>query len=277
MRTVILRAFAMLLLIGALCGLICGLYVLDQPEYDTFLNVAFIGTADEADCIILWQKDFAMMIDTGEDRDAEAILAFLAEMNITKLNYLVLTHPDKDHIGSVPAVTHSLKVSTVIQPFYQKENDANRYVQARLAQDNVRVVVPARVLHYSVNDVDIYVYPPLEKNYSENNNYSLAVYVKHRNVSMLLPGDADNKRLDELMQLDWDTVDLYKLPRHGWHSEDSEELFSILRPEYSVVTADGVSGRFYETGSEWGTEWFFTEGNTVRFQSDGETMHLIER
>ena len=54
------------LLVGALLTLVYGLHLLDRPEYDPNLNVAFVGTKDDADCIVLWQKDFAMMIDTGE-------------------------------------------------------------------------------------------------------------------------------------------------------------------------------------------------------------------
>lgn len=274
MRKGVLRACAMGLLVGALLALIYGLHLLYRPQYDPNLNVAFVGTYDDADCIVLWQKDFAMMIDTGEDRDGENILNFLRDNDISKLDYLVLTHPDKDHIGSAPAIIQALDVGTVVQPFYQKENDANRFLQARLAQSRVKVVTPARVLHYNVNDMDIYIYPPQEKAYNDDNNYSLAVQVRHRNVGMLFPGDAEDKRLAELMQQDWGTVNLYKLPRHGRYSENSMAFFSTLRPACTVVTARAADRLLSETGDEWATQWVFTVDSTVVFQSNGETVSM---
>ena len=271
-----LQGLAIVLLLGVLGGLVYGLDQLDKPEYDPQLQVAFVGTVGEADCIVLWQKDFAMMIDTGEERDGEAILAFLASQGIEKLNYLVLTHPDKDHIGSAAAVTKALNVGSVIQPFYQKENDANRFLQARLAQNRAKVLVPSRVLHYTVNDMDIYIYPPLERNYREDNNYSLTVLVKHRDVSMLFPGDAGNKRVGELLQQDFGTVDLFKLPHHGSHSENAEEFFALLAPAYAVVTAGQASQPMADLGDELGVEWFFTVNNTVKFVSDGTQLTSVD-
>ena len=268
----ILQALAILLLIGILGGLIYGLDRLGKPDYDPHLKLAFVGTTGDADCIVLWQKDFAMMIDTGEEQDSEAIVTFLTDQNIKKLDYLVLTHPDKDHIGSAAAVTKALDVGSVIQPFYQKENDLNRFLQARLAQNQTKILVPSRILHYAINDLYIYIYPPLEKKYREDNNYSLAVSVKHRDVSMLFPGDAENKRVGELMQQEWDTVDLYKLPHHGRHSENSANFFAQLEPAYTVVTAEKASQPMEEIGDALGVEWFFTVNNTVQFVSDGTQL-----
>ena len=277
MKSEIIRIFAILLLIGAISGLIIGLQLYASPEYDAFLNIAFIGTADKSDCAVIWQKDFAMMVDAAEDRDAEAILSFLAEKNIGGIDYLILTHPDKDHIGSASAITGALKVKTVIQPFYQKEYEAYRNLQARFAQDKVKTVVPSRALRYVINDLEVYIYPPMEKNYSSNNNYSLAVYARHGNVGILIPGDADNKRIAELTQIEWGPVDLYKLPRHGIDGENSIEFYSRLAPRYSVVTARHAGELTAKAGAGWGTEWFFTVGATAEFLSDGETLTPIRQ
>jgi beta-lactamase superfamily II metal-dependent hydrolase len=276
MKQVILRAFGAMLLIVVMVGLIYGLELADRPQYDPNLNIAFVGTNDDADCIVLWQADFAMMIDTGEAVDADTILFFLEENEITDLDYLVLTHPDKDHIGSATDVIRALKVSAVIQPYYQKENDRNKFLQARLNQSRVKVVVPTRVLHYTVNDINIYIYPPLEKNYKEDNNYSLAVYIQHKDVSMLFPGDAQSKRLSELMQTDWGTVDLYKLPHHGRYNDRSVELFNLLSPTYTVVTAKEPSPELLEAGNTLGTQWFTTVGQTVLFYSDGQSIQWVD-
>ena len=271
----IARPLLMLLLVAAIAALVYALHFSGQPAYDPNLKIAFIGTQKNADCIVLWQEDFAMMIDTGEAEDKEAVLKFLSANNITKLNYLVLTHPDKDHIGLATAVVDAVKVVYVVQPYYQKKNSLERNLQEHLAQNNAKVVIPVRVMQFSVNDATINILPPLKKRYGEDNNYSLAVSVRHRNAHMLFPGDAGDKRLGELLQLNWNMMDLYKLPQHGDYSEASQALFTLLRPANTVVTSTKADGRMIQTGTEWKTKWFYTVGNTVIFLSNGQTVQVL--
>lgn len=62
------------------------------------------------------------MIDTGEDKDGEQIVNKLKEKGINTLDYLILTHLDKDHIGGVDSVLSSVKVNNLIQANYKKDS-----------------------------------------------------------------------------------------------------------------------------------------------------------
>ena len=212
------------------------------------------------------------MIDSGEAVDSDTILAFLDEVEVDRLDLMILTHPDKDHIGSAATLLETIDVAVVIQPYYAGEKKTLDALKEVILETGTRQIIPNKVWRQSIHDLTLSVYPPEELEYGNDNNYSLAIYVEHGDVRMLFPGDAKNKRLRELLALDWPQMDLYKLPHHGRYSERSEELFSLLRPTYTVVTSDHAATELTELGDSMGTQWFFTVGQTVRFQSDGKTL-----
>ncbi|MDO4555742.1 MAG: MBL fold metallo-hydrolase, partial [Lachnospiraceae bacterium] len=53
----------------------------------------------KADAIMIQTEDKVMMIDTGEEDDKDKLAIFLKQENISKVDYLIITHFDKDHVG----------------------------------------------------------------------------------------------------------------------------------------------------------------------------------
>ena len=85
------------------------------------LKVTFLDVG-AADCIVLQADGHAAMIDTGNQGDAQYILDFLSAEGIDSLDFLLLTHLDKDHIGSADVVMESIPIGTVYAPDYVKGN-----------------------------------------------------------------------------------------------------------------------------------------------------------
>ena len=84
----------------ALCAaLLAGWYLLENREVTREAKFLFAGTKEDADCSSLLSGDTCVVIDTGEEEDAPHILELLKDNKVEKINCLILTHPDKDHIG----------------------------------------------------------------------------------------------------------------------------------------------------------------------------------
>ena len=66
-----------------------------------------------------------------------------------------------------------------------------------LQQAHIPVIYPTRTLRMRAGQIRFLVYPPLEKHYNDENNYSLAVLVQHGRVNELFAGDALRKRGEE--------------------------------------------------------------------------------
>ena len=63
-----------------------------------------------------------MLIDAGDDSQGTAIQNYLQKQGIKKLDYLVLTHPDSDHIGGAPVIITKFDIGQVFMSDYKKDN-----------------------------------------------------------------------------------------------------------------------------------------------------------
>lgn len=231
-----------------------------------------IQTQDDADATLLVQDGAAVLIDTGEDVDAPHILEVLAQYGVTKLDYLILSHPDADHIGGAVQVLSQIPADRVVQPYYTEEDERLTALDAWLEEQGVSVLYPTHTQTLRAGGMRLLVYPPLEKHYRETNNYSLAVLVQHGKVNMMFPGDALRKRSEELLHTDWPAIDLYKVAHHGRANAATEALFEALRPNYAVVTATSADQAVLDAADRQGAQLYYTAQGDCMFVSDGSTL-----
>lgn len=240
------------------------------------LTVAFFHTQDDADCILLTQEGCTVMIDTGEKKDAEHILEELAAREITHLDYLILTHADKDHIGGVKKLLKEITVGQVIEPRYISEDWEK--VNEEFSKQEIPVLKPAREKSFSVGEggLEFTIYPPMESSYEKENNYSLCTLVTHGTVHMLFTGDALAERSRELMEIDWPEIALFKVPHHGRVNDASETFMQTISAESAVVTAVECSNEIRACAEEAGTQLFCTADGDVMFESDGKVLRVLD-
>ena len=70
----------------------------------------------QADAIIMQTQNHSIIIDCGEKDDGDEVVEYLQENNIANVDYLFITHFDKDHIGGFPEVMENVKADTVYVP-----------------------------------------------------------------------------------------------------------------------------------------------------------------
>ncbi len=115
------------------CALLfCGCGQKTTPV-QTDLNVAFLGVG-KGDCVVLWEKDFAVVIDTGYQDTGEMTLNFLKEKNIDKIDALVITHFDMDHIGGAATLMYNMEIDKICVPDYQVSTPYYQSFEAALKE-----------------------------------------------------------------------------------------------------------------------------------------------
>lgn len=277
MKGIILKVIGwivfMLVLLGAL------VLVSEQKKGGVSENAEmrayFLKTQEDADCILIKQETMSVLIDTGEEKDAESILEFLKEKEVSEIEYLILTHPDKDHIGGASQIIDNIKVKQAVLPIYNKEDERLDSLLRKMEEEKISIYYPTRTRKFSVGNMYLTIFPPLEKQYSKDNNYSLTTLLKHGKVTMLFTGDAEKKRLEELKQINLPSINLLKVPHHGRANSNSEQFLQSAAPDYAVITAKEADEIVQGTLEKMGSKIFFTRNKTVEFQSNGEQMTVV--
>ncbi len=241
-------------------------------EPGTPVEISFLELQEDADCILVQQGEVNVLIDTGEKQDAEKVISYLKGKNVSSIEYLILTHPDKDHIGGAVDIIENFEVKNIIQPYYAKSNEQLESLNKKIETGGIPIIYPTLTRKFSVGEMNILVYPPLEKHYTKDNNYSLATLIAHGKVNMLFAGDAEKNRLEEMLLINYQNIDLYKVPHHGGANTNSEKFIRTLSPTYAVVTSKDADKIIRETLYDTKTEVFYTGTGDKVFSSNGEKL-----
>ena len=269
----LLRFLGLVLLTGGLVFAILQAMAPGEPKEKA--DFYFLQTAEDADCTLLLSGGKSILIDTGEAQDYEAICALLREQNLNRIDCLILTHPDKDHIGSAQALAQDYPIGLVVQPYYAKEKDSFQALNDALDAQRIPRLILSRSRNFTYGDLRLTVYPPEKTNYQNDNNYSLAIEVKHGQTTLFFAGDAYNARTQELLRLPLRRVDLYHASYHGRDYENGSLLLQALMPQYVIVTSDRAGENTLQCCDSLGSQVFYTASGTLHLQSDGNGILLV--
>jgi beta-lactamase superfamily II metal-dependent hydrolase len=274
--------------------------VIEIPNADPFENSSHVLRADfldtgDSDVILLRLDSTVILMDTGEADDYPTISRKLTEYGITAIDYLIISHYDNDHIGTVSQILQNFTVKEMYMPDYVRDSSLYRRMISTLE------VMPAVQVHRPTTDVRIdlpygslwinptALYEPGvtlgsdDAHALEENNYSLITSVYFGDISILLAGDAEQDRITEFMGLleEGDTYDVIKIPHHGVYDK---ALAALLRSNmgsvrYCMVHAgnEGLVEDFLVTAMRTsGGAAKFTYDGDIAFATDGVSMTVTQ-
>lgn len=273
-----LRRSAMALLAAAAVLLTaCASSDTKKAEEDARELTAYFFDAGKADAILLTTANGAVLIDAGERGFGKTILAYLEEHGIDKLDYLIITHFDRDHVGGAAKVINGIPVGTVLQNNSPKDSEEyEKYLKA-LSGAGIEPVTVREAYTFTLDGVRYTVDPPRRTEYSTDtsNNSSLIISVKNGENRFLLPGDALTERLGEFLDANDTAYDVLKLPHHGRDEPLLSALLDSVKPGFAVITSsddEPESAAVVEALESAGARVLLTREGAVTLKSDGRSV-----
>ncbi|EQF26363.1 metallo-beta-lactamase superfamily protein [Clostridioides difficile CD160] len=245
-------------------------------------NTAFkttILSTGKSDCILIEIGDKVIMIDTGEDKNGKQIVDKLKEKEINTLDYLILTHLDKDHIGGVDSVLSSVKVKNLIQANYKKDSKQyDEYIDS-LKKADVEPVVLKEKMNIVISNAEISIQPASKSEYEGSNDYSIMTSINYGEHKFLFAGDAEEKRLAEFISENTLKYDFVKIPHHGRYDKLTEAFLDSISPEYAVITCSEKKAPeedVLKILEKLNIKTFLTSDGDVVINSDGKVLSVSQ-
>ena len=244
------------------------------------LEVVFLD-AGKADAIVILTDSSTVVIDAGKNSMGKEIVAFLKERQVKRIDIMIITHFDKDHVGGADKVLESLPVDLIIEPVYQKESkQRSDYMQAmgqaRAKTESLRENASFELdgVSYTIDVANASDYGP-----DEENDFSLVTSLSYGQVRFLFAGDAENARLGELLSEGSLSHHVLKVPHHGKGETLSAAFFQAVGPSYAVITSDEKNPEDEVVPAllrQLGAEVFLTREGTVTVLTDGESIRVTQ-
>lgn len=244
-----------------------------SSDYD--FKVYFFN-AGKADAILLSKNNKYIMIDTGEESLSDDIIRYFESNNITRLEYLIITHFDKDHVGSASTIIDNIEIGEVLQSNSPKESEYYTNYLNSLDSKSIAPVTVSGDYTLSFEDLDIIVNGPTTTyENSESNNSSLIVSVSYNNNSFLFMGDSENARIKDYISTNNQTYDFIKVPYHGNYLKRLEDLLENTNPKYGVMTcssSEGCEDETLEILENYNMKYYMTKNGAISVLSNGNNI-----
>lgn len=275
-----MKRFAALLTMTTLCAALCACTGgTEPPEAVDDFNVSILD-AGKADAIILRTAEHTAVIDCGEKGDGKKIVSALETAGIDTIDYLFITHFDKDHVGGAAKVINSLNIGTIYVPNYQSEIDEYTAFTDAADAKGYTITTLTKDMSITIDDTLFKIYPPKRTAYEESDNdFSLAIHVSHGEDTLFFAGDAESERITELLQLRNIESDFLKVPHHGVLEKNTDALIEKIKPQYAAITCsqkNPADEEVLDLLQTAGCETYLTENGDITVISTGHGLKVTQ-
>lgn len=245
-----------------------------QTEFEISdnLNVYFIDVG-QADSILITNQQEAMLIDAGNNADGRQVVEFIKNKGISKLDYVVGTHPHEDHIGGLDDVINEFEIENILLPDITTNTKTFEDVIDAIENKDLQITVPNIGDKFELGESDF----EIKSTIIDKNNLNLAslvIRMEFGNTSFLFMGDAE---IQNEKSCRWEKSTVLKVGHHGSNTSSSTSFLKQVNPQISVIMVgvendyghpkkeiinrlEKINTQIYRTDED-GTIWITSDGN----------------
>lgn len=223
------------------------LFIYKNIPKDLYINFIDVGQGDST--LITTQYNKKILIDGGGsefgstfDVGEKTLLPYLLKKKIHKLDYVIISHFDSDHVGGILTILEELNVKQVLIPkqveYSENYNEFLNIIKKRTIK--VKIVGEGNTINLDKNTYLDILWPE-EKQITDNvlNNNSMIVRLCYKSFTMLFTGDieeiAEQKLLQKYENTEKLTADILKVAHHGSKSSSITEFLEKVNPKIAVI------------------------------------------
>jgi len=208
-----------------------------SKESSSKLLVHFIDVGQGDSILIQTPDGINMLIDGGPKSSSEKLVSYLKNLNITKINIIVSTHPHEDHIGGLADVINNFTVDNVIDSGNPHTTNTYKNYLNAIKTKNINYIIPDLGQEFKLgSSTKIKILGPVTKT-TDLNNSSIVIKLTFGSISFLFTGDAQNQEESQILSKGYDlSSQVLKVGHHGSSSSSSIKFLKSVSPSIAVIS-----------------------------------------
>lgn len=210
----------------------------DEASISTFssgtLRVNYIDVGQGDSIFIQLPNNETMLIDAGEAYKSDNVINYLNNLGITKIDYVIGTHPHTDHIGGLEEVINTFDIGSIYMPRASSTSKTYEDLLTTISSKGLKVkTAKSGVVVLDEDNLKLEFIAPNSDSYSELNNYSAVLKLTYLDNTFLFMGDAETLSEEEITSEI--KADVIKVGHHGSDSSSSLEFVKKVSPGYAII------------------------------------------
>lgn len=226
---------------------------ISDPLEIYFIDLGVYGLSDCGECTYIKYNDIDIIVDGGDHFESTCRAVsdvFEKYTNDKVIDYMIITHPDSDHIGGLPYLFKTYQVNNVYK-FADETFTTQKFKNLKAAYDsepncNVYDIYKDVFSENKVSDIltissDIYI-KFINTGFlqdKETNGRSIVFELFAYDTKVLMTGDADNggshTHLEESYMNQVGDIDILKVCHHGTENGTTLAFLNAVTPEVAVI------------------------------------------
>ena len=194
-------------------------------------NRVYFFDVGQADSILVVNNGKTMLIDAGNNDDGDLIVKNIKKLGISKIDYLIGTHPHEDHIGGLDNVINTFEIGNIFMPKVKTNTKTFEDVLDAISNKGLKVKTPKIGDTFDVGDAKCEVMSIGED--TENlNETSIVIRMEYNDVSYLFTGDME---VSNESARNWPQTDILKVAHHGSSTSTSANFLKQIMPKIAII------------------------------------------
>ena len=211
-----------------------------EPPAQGQLIVHYIDVG-QGDCTLLISDGVTMLIDCGYAVKSGRVTSYISSLGISRLDYVIGTHPHSDHMGGMADIISSFEVGEVIIPHLRDEDVPTTVFFERFLDsiDSTGTALTEAELYRRIElgETECEIIAPVVTEPGDLNSYSVGILARHGQNTFIFTGDAERESEAAMVGSGHLThITVCKAGHHGSYTSCTEEFLAEITPDIVVIS-----------------------------------------
>lgn len=199
------------------------------------VHIIDVGQGDSI--FIQTLEDKRILIDAGDEEAEHTVYSYLKRRGVKKIDVLIATHPDTDHIGSMDYIIDKFKISHFYMPDAKTDSEAFYNLLDSCKEKNLKIEYLTKGDRLKIDSSTTMEILSPSTITDKNNLNSIVSLLNYKGYEFLFTGDAEKENESEILSsCNLPDIEFLKAGHHGSSSSSTDEFIEKLKPEAVVIS-----------------------------------------